>query len=119
MATQLEIQSFLNDFKAKLSIWGVVFRDDRSKNAQALLDLDITRDERISLLGKIVVADYSEGPLEEKLYGGHDMWVFGKNMKNKELYIKIALGVNRSKVICISFHIAEHKMNYPFKTLEK
>lgn len=115
MATELEIQGFLDDFKAKLSIWGVIFRDDRGKNTQALLDLDITRDERIVLLKKIIVNDYSEGPLEEKLNGGHDMWVFGKEMKNKELYIKIALGINGAKVICISFHVAEHKMNYPFK----
>lgn len=119
MATKLEIQAFLADFQAKLSVWGVVFRDDRGKNTQALLDLDITRDERISLLKKLVIEDYSEGPLEEKLHGGQDMWVFGKEMKNKELYIKISLGVNGSKVICISFHVAEHKMNYPLKTLEK
>jgi hypothetical protein len=115
VAAELEIQVFLNDFKAKLSIWGVVFSDDRGKNTQALLDLDITRDERISLLKKIVVRDYCEGPLKEKLYGGNDMWVFCKEMKNKEIYIKIALGVNGAKVICISFHVAENKMNYPLK----
>ncbi len=119
MTTQLEIQSFLNDFKAKLGIWGVIFRDDRSKNTQALLDLDITRDERIAALAKLVIEDYCEGPLEEKLYGGQDMWVFGKEIKNKELYIKIALGVNGAKVICISFHVAEHKMSYPLKKLGK
>jgi hypothetical protein len=119
MTTELQIQGFLDDFKAKLGIWGVIFRDDRGKNSQALLDLDITRDERIALLKKLVIVDYSEGPLEEKLYGGHDMWVFGKEMKNKELYIKIALGVNGAKVICISFHVAEHKLSYPLKKLGK
>lgn len=42
MATSGEVQTFLRDFKVKLGIWGVVFRDDRGKNAQALLNLEIT-----------------------------------------------------------------------------
>lgn len=115
MTTQLQIQNFLDDFKAKLGIWGVVFRDDRGKNTQALLDLDITREDRVTFLQKLIIADFCDGPLEEKLHDGQEMWVFGKEMKGKELYIKIALGVNGAKVICISFHMAEHKMIYPYK----
>ena len=115
MATQLEVSTFLAEFKVKLGMWGIVFMDSRSKNTQALLDLDITRDERINLLKKLDAKDYCEGPIKEKIFGGNDMWVFGKEMKGREIYIKIALGVNGSKVICISFHVAEHKMNYPLK----
>lgn len=59
--------------------------------------------------------DYSEGPLNEKLYGGSDMWVFGREIKNKEIYIKISMGFEGSQVICISFHIAEFTMKYPYK----
>jgi hypothetical protein len=53
--------------------------------------------------------------LEEKMYGGEDMWVFGKTIKKKEVYIKITIGPMGSSVICISFHMAQHKMNYPLK----
>ena len=59
--------------------------------------------------------DYSEGPVEEEIYGGADMWVFGKTIKKREVYIKITMGPIGSSVICISFHLAQHKMNYPFK----
>jgi hypothetical protein len=59
--------------------------------------------------------DYCEGPLEEKMRGILPMWVFGKEVKNKELYIKISMGVENSSVICISFHIAENCLNYPYK----
>jgi hypothetical protein len=59
--------------------------------------------------------DYSEGPLQEKLYGGTDMWLFGKAVKNREVYIKITMGALNSSVICISFHLAEHKIKYPLK----
>ena len=89
MADQHEIQAFLRDFHVKMNIWGVVVRDDRGKNTQTLLDLEITRDFRNKVLKSLVVEDYSEGPLPEKLYGGADMWVFGKQVKGKDIYIKI------------------------------
>jgi hypothetical protein len=43
MAISEEVNAFLQDFKAKLGIWGVVFRDDRGENLQTLLALEITR----------------------------------------------------------------------------
>ncbi len=98
-----------------MDIWGVVVRDDRGKNAQTLLYLEITKDFRKKVLKSLVVEDYSEGPLAEKLYGGADMWVFGKLVKGKEIYIKITMGIAGAQVICISFHIAEHLINYPYK----
>ncbi|SHM22449.1 type II toxin-antitoxin system MqsR family toxin [Chitinophaga sp. CF418] len=110
------VLSFLQDFKTKMSIWGVIFRDDRGKNMQCLLELDITPLNRNEILKGLELEDYSEGPLGEKLYGGAEMWVFGKMIKQKEVYIKITMGVNGTSVICISFHLAAHHMNYPFKT---
>jgi hypothetical protein len=115
MVQSYEIKAFLRDFHLKMDIWGVIVRDDRGKNTQTLLDLEITKDYRNKVLKELDIEDYSEGPLEEKLYGGADMWVFGKLVKGKEIYIKITMGVSGSKVICISFHTAEYKMNYPYK----
>ena len=37
-----EVLRFLRRFKDKARIFGVVFRDDRGKNAQSLLDQEIT-----------------------------------------------------------------------------
>ncbi len=115
MATSEEVHSFLQDFKVKLGIWGVVFRDDRGKNAQALLNLEITPVFREKILKELQVGDYYEGPKKENLYGGADMWVFGKTIKGQEVYIKITLGFSGAQVICISFHVAEHPMDYPLK----
>jgi len=42
------------------------------------------------------------------------MWVFGKDVKNNEVYIKITLDAG-TNALCISFHIAEYKMKFPFK----
>jgi hypothetical protein len=115
MRRELEVATFLNDFKEKMKFWDVLFRDDRGKNTQALVDLEIRPIERKAILNAIETRDYSEGPLEEKMYGGADMWVFGKTIKKKEVYMKITIGPMGSSVICISFHLAQHKMNYPLK----
>ena len=110
-----DVTAFLADFKTKLEIWGIFFRDERGKNLQALLDLDITPVHRKSILQELKKEDYCEGPLEDKLYGKASLWVFGKMVKGKEIYIKITLGKHGSNVICISFHTAQHPMNYPLK----
>lgn len=115
MSTEAEVASFLKDFKEKMKFWDVLFRDDRGKNSQALIDLELRPVERKTILETLETKDYSDGPLEEKLYGGVDMWVFGKTIKKKEVYIKITMGAIGSNVICISFHLAQHKMNYPLK----
>lgn len=115
MSTEKEVSDFLKEFKQKMTIWEVLFRDERGKNAQALVDLELRPNDRKSILENLQTIDYSEGPIEEKLYGGSAMWVFGKTIKKKEVYIKITLGAMGSSVICISFHLAEYKMLYPLK----
>jgi len=115
MSSETEVSAFLKDFKEKMKFWDVLFRDDRGKNAQALVDLELRPIERKTILEALQTKDYSEGPLAEILYGGADMWVFGKTIKKKEVYIKITMGAMSSSVICISFHLAQHKMNYPLK----
>lgn len=116
MSTEKEIELFLNEFKVKLGMWGVLFRDDRGKNTQTLLDIEIRPSDREKVLKELKTENYSEGPLQEKLYGGADMWVFGREIKSKEVYIKITMGYKGAEVICISFHIAEYTMKYPYKT---
>ncbi len=71
--------------------------------------------DRKSVLEALKIEDYSQGPIEEKLYGSSDMWVFGKTIKKREVYIKITIGAHGSSVICISFHLADFKMQYPLK----
>jgi len=115
MSTKRDVTVFLSAFKAKMKIWDVLFRDDRGKNTQALLDLEIRPVDRKKILEALELKDYCDGPVEEKLYGGADMWIFGKVVKNKEVYIKITMGAEGSSVICISFHEAEYETDYPLK----
>jgi hypothetical protein len=115
MITETDVESFLKDFKVKMKLWDVLFRDDRGKNAQALIELELLPIERKAILEELETKDYSEGPIEDKLYGSANMWVFGKTIKKKKVYIKITMGVMSNSVVCISFHLAQHKMQFPLR----
>jgi len=115
MTTKDQVESFLRNFKEKMKIWDVLFRDEREKNTQALADLEITPIDRKKILKDLSADDFSEGPLEETLYRSSNMWTFGKEVKKQEVYIKISMGSAGTSVICISFHIAEQSLQYPFK----
>jgi hypothetical protein len=119
MISELDVELFLRDFHQKLKIFEIIFRDNRGKNQQALLDLEISPAARRKVIEGLEKKDYAEGPLDDRLYGLGSMWIFGKNVKNKEVYIKISMGRPDSQVICISFHAAEKPMSYPLKPTEK
>lgn len=117
MKKREEVSRFLQDFITKSRIWDIVFRTNRTnnKNVLTLLDLEITYTDAKKVLWDLKCEDYSEGPIPDKLYTISDMWVFGKVIKGKEVYIKIQLGRPNNATICISFHYSEHKMKYPLK----
>lgn len=115
MATREEVERFINNFQSKLKVFQIIFRDDRGKNTQALAELEISPVYRETVIKEIVVEDYSEGPIVDTLNKYGEMWVFGKDVKKQEVYIKIALGHPNSSTICISFHKAERPIKYPFK----
>jgi hypothetical protein len=115
MATLDEIEAFLNDFHNKMKIFDIFYRDERGKNTQALADLEIRPFERDKVLENLQPVDYSEGPVNDTLYHSTDMWIFGRIVKGKEIYIKISMGAPGTRAICISFHIAEHALKYPLK----
>ncbi len=115
MATTRDVELFLKRFYQKVKVFGMMFRDDRGKNTAALAELDITPQYRESVVLSLSVEDYIEGPVEDTLNRLGEMWVFGKDVKNREVYIKISLGKENSHTICISFHVAESKLKYLFK----
>jgi hypothetical protein len=118
MVTREDVNGFLNEFKMKMDIWDIIFLDNRPKNLQTLADLEITSFKRKAIVKELTVQDFSEGPIDEVVFMGTPMWVFGKEIKNKEIYIKISMGPPSKQTLCISFHIAEFPMSYPFKTIK-
>ncbi len=115
MTSKQDVEYYLRELKVKMKVFGIIFMDDRGKNQQTLLDLEISPSKREEIIFSLAVEDYSSGPLEEKMHGLLPMWVFGKQFRNQEVYIKVSMGVSNNVAVCISFHCAEHLMHYPFK----
>ncbi len=115
MITKRDVEVFLEGFHAKMKIFGILYRDDRGKNQKALEELEIVPSYRRVIIENLVAEDYVQGPVIDELNHLGEMWVFGKDVKGREVYIKIMLGVEGCQTICISFHIAEHPMTYIFK----
>lgn len=113
--TSADVQCFLEQFHEKMKVFGILYRDDRGKNQKALEELEIVPSFRKVVIENLKVEDYVEGPLVDELNKLGEMWVFGKDVKGREVYIKIMISQFGGQTICISFHLAEHKLNYPFK----
>ena len=116
MVTKEDVERFLSNFYVKVKVFGIRFRDDRDKNHNALLELEISPRFREKVVMSLEWKDYSEGPVTDELNHCGEMWVFGKDVNGTEVYIKITMGDPNSHTICISFHAAEHPMSYPLKT---
>lgn len=112
MITIDDVNRFLDEFKVKAKVFGIIYRDDRKKNVDALFQLGISARVRERIIFSLEGEDYSQGPIMETLNGGAEMWVFGKDHNDVEIYIKISVA---EKALCISFHEAERPLKYPFR----
>ena len=72
-SNQQRVREFLRDFTAKAKVWDILFRDDRGKNAQTLLDLELRPVDRKKILLQLQVEDYCDGPIEDQLNKGPQM----------------------------------------------
>jgi hypothetical protein len=117
-----EIEQFLAIFK---SCWdGQVVPRLNSKNDDTLDILGITPKHRREEGRRVHYKDYFRGPSPD-----HDgdstkeWWEFGRWIKGYEVYIKIRVYKRRRDdryvAKCMSFHIAEEKITYPFKKKEQ
>ena len=68
-----------------------------------------------TMLG-LSVEDYCAGPCKDKDQPG-DVWIFGKIIENKNIYIKMKLAsFGPLRVVrIISFHFAKDPLDYPFR----
>ncbi|MGE4587086.1 MAG: toxin [Mangrovibacterium sp.] len=80
-----EVESYLKRLKEKIKIFGILLLDDRGKNQQTLFDLEISPNKRREVINSLKAEDYSEGPLKEKMRGILPMWVFGKEVRKREI----------------------------------
>ena len=89
-----------------------------NKNVNTLAYLGLDTSDVINELKNLSLKDYSETVVDNLDANPRDLYVFGKYINNELIYIKIKLrNVCNSKkqIICLSFHKADHGMNFPYK----
>jgi len=110
-----EVSKFLMDFRLAMTLFPILFADNNMKNGQTLLSLEMPPVIRTNILANLSVEDYCEGPIDDELYGAASVWLFGKFVKNTEIYIKVAMGKSNIRILSVAFHDAGQTMAYPFK----
>ena len=80
-----------------------------------LLDLDYDIEDVVDRLKELTVEEYSETKIDKDDLDPPLLFVFGKNINRKLIYIKLKIkGDQKRHVLCVSFHYAKDKMKFPY-----
>lgn len=89
--------------------------DIRFSTPYTLLDLDYDMSDVIERLRELSVEEYSETKIDKDDLNPPLLFVFGKNINNKLVYVKLKIkGEEQRHVLCVSFHYAKENMNFPY-----
>ena len=81
-----------------------------------MMDLDYDSSDIVERLKELTVSEYSETLIDKEDDKPPLLFVFGKDINSKLIYIKLKIkGETKKKVLCLSFHYAKHNMDFPYK----
>ena len=89
--------------------------DQRYSTPYTLLDLDYDIEDVVHRLKELTVEEYSETKIDTDDVNPPLLFVFGKDINGKIIYIKLKIKGNQQKyVLCVSFHYAKDKITFPY-----
>lgn len=59
MTDKEEVEVFLKLFHEKMKVFNILFWDNRPKNSQSILDLEITPNKRLEIIEQLMCTDYT------------------------------------------------------------
>lgn len=81
-----------------------------------MVDLDYDESDIVERLKELTLDEYSETLIDKDDDKPPLLFVFGKDINNRLVYIKLKIkGEKSKKVLCLSFHYAKHTMSFPYK----
>jgi hypothetical protein len=115
-----EIRDFLVEFKGIMSKGRGLDIVNRRENIDTLAKKGLTKKNLIEEIMTLSVENYCQGPEPDRDKPGN-IWVFGKQIDTEEIYIKLKIAqVGKEKIAkCISFHIADFPLCYPYRGEER
>lgn len=89
--------------------------DCKYSTPYTLLDLDYDVEDVIERLKELTVAEYSETKIDKDGLDPPLLFVFGKDINSKLVYIKLKIkGELQRHLLCVSFHYAKENMIFPY-----
>lgn len=89
--------------------------DEIYSTPYTLLDLDYDISDVADRLRELTLQEYSETLIDRENADPPLLFVFGKDINGREVYIKLKMKGNQQKyVLCVSFHYAKEKMTFPY-----
>ena len=80
-----------------------------------LVDLDYDISDIAQRLRELTIREYSETLIDKDDPNPPLLFVFGKDINGKQVYIKLKIkGEQKRYVLCVSFHYAKEKMSFPY-----
>jgi len=97
--------------------------DDEYTNENTLLALDYSVEDVVAVLKALTLENYHESMVDNVADGFNVFFVFGKQIRKRDVYIKVRLkqrtGKAGSYVFCISFHFAKRAITvYPYRKMK-
>lgn len=81
-----------------------------------MTDLDYDSSDIVERLKELTVSKYSETLIDKDDDKPPLLFVFGKDINSKLIYIKLKIkGEITKRVLWLSFHYAKHDMEFPYK----
>ena len=126
LSDKKDVKKFLDDLKAIINNVSFDSNDDliiiksskdevQYSTRYTLLDLDYDTVDVVDRLKELTVSDYSETLIDKDDDKPPLLFVFGKDINNRQVYIKLKIkGENNRRILCLSFHYAKHKMKVPY-----
>ena len=120
-----EIEKFLQDMKNILEDESFNIHDNikvvKSKKKEeystpyTMVDLEYDDSDVVECLKDLTIKEYSETLVDKDNLEPPLLYVFGKDISNKQVYIKVKIKGDKAKyVLCVSFHYAEYEMSFPY-----
>ncbi len=89
--------------------------DEEHSTPYTLLDLNYDTWDVVERLKELTVAEYSETKIDKDDIDPPLLFVFGKDINRKLVYVKLKIkGDHNKRVLCVSFHYAREPMKFPY-----
>jgi hypothetical protein len=114
LASPHEITEFLKKFKHILTQGFIII--PRNEYKATISYLGITISDVKAIISQLTYKNYLNGPEKDKGRQGNMIWEFGVHIQGEAIYIKLSDDFSFNRAKCLSFHIAVHPIEFPYRT---